>query len=115
VPAVADPHTNNQNDGSDYDARTLTLSEVELRDEAELEGILRREPTQIEKGFRIIGHGSNERYRSRWSFGSFNAFSCLGRPEWYRGCLFLGFEYETSQRLFDAFHESELVDDEFAD
>lgn len=33
---------------------TLVLSEVELRDEAELEGILRREPTQIEDGFRII-------------------------------------------------------------
>ena len=32
----------------------MVLSEVELRDEAELEGILRREPTQIEEGFRII-------------------------------------------------------------
>lgn len=32
----------------------MVLPEVELRDEAELESILRRDPSQIEQGFRII-------------------------------------------------------------
>jgi len=47
--------------------------------------------------------------------GSFDVPSCVGIRNGDRERFFLGFKYETGQRLFDTFHESESVDDESAD